>query len=164
VTRPLRDRLTTAAGLLRQDGHDDAAADVEAVLAPGGWTLLRAKDSGTSSSGTNLPLTIDRDLRDTLKAKAGEFGVTLGSVVADGFNAVLAGEWAPPKLKSTPAANKVVLNVRVDEALQNRVGKQTERLTLEVGYRVTRSSIAIAWMVEELGVEGVTVESVASAE
>lgn len=164
VTRPMRDRLTIAAGLLRQDGHDEAAADVEAVLAPGGWTLLRAKDSGSSSTTKNLPLTIDKDWRDALKTKAAELGVSLGAVVADGFNAVLAGDWMPPKLKSTPTANKVVLNVRVDEALQNRIGEQTNRLSAEVGYRVTRSSIAIGWMAEELGVEGVIVEPAPPAE
>lgn len=163
VTRPMRDRLKTAASLLRQDGHDEAATDVEAVLAPGGWTLLRAKDAGTSGTATNLPLTIDKDLRDALKAKAGEFGVTLGAVVADGYRQVLAGEWAPPKVKRT-STEKVVLNVRVDSVLQEQVNAQAARLTQEAGYRVTKSSIAIAWMAEELGVEGVTVEPTQPAE
>jgi hypothetical protein len=161
VSSPLRDRLKTAADLLRQDGHEEHAADVEAVLAPGGWTLLRANDSGTSSK--NLPLTMNKDWRDALKAKASELGVSLGAVVADGFNAVLAGEWTPPKVKRT-SGTKVVLNVRVDDALQEHVGKQATRLTKEAGYRVTKSSIAIAWMAEELGVDGVTVEPTDTAE
>jgi antitoxin component of RelBE/YafQ-DinJ toxin-antitoxin module len=156
----MRDRLTLAAQRLEEAGHPDSAADVRAVLAPGGWTLLRAKDTpGKTAAGTNLPLTIDRDLRDALKAKADEFGVTLGAVVADGFRKVLAGEWLPPKLASTPTANKVVLNVRVDDSLRKQIDEVKARLTDEAGYRVTQSSIAIAWLAEDLGVDVATVDT-----
>lgn len=159
VPRPMRDRLLAAAQHLEDAGHHESAADVRAVAAPGGWTLLRAKDTAEASAGTNLPLTIDRDLRDQLKAKADEFGVTLGSVVADGFRKVLAGEWVPPKLARSATVNKVVLNVRVDDSLRKRIDAQKERLSKNAGYRVTQSSIAIAWMAEDLGVDVATVDT-----
>lgn len=159
VPRPMRDRLITAAQRLEDAGFPDSAADVRAVAAPGGWTMLRAKDTTEATAGTNLPLTIDRDLRDRLKAKADEFGVTLGSVVADGFRKVVAGEWLPPKLARSSTANKVVLNVRVDDSLRKQVDALKDRLSAEAGYRVTQSSIAIAWMAEELGVDVATVDT-----
>ncbi|MEW1565802.1 hypothetical protein AB0454_22785 [Streptomyces sp. NPDC093509] len=155
----MRDRLLTAAQHLEDAGHTESAADVRAVVAPGGWTLLRASDPKEASGGTNLPLTINRVLRDQLKAKADEFGVTLGSVVADGFRKVLAGEWTPPQLVRTTAPEKVVLNVRVDGSLRAEINAQTAQLTETLGYRVTQSSIAVAWLAEELGVELATVDT-----
>ncbi len=160
VPRPLRDRLLTAAQHLEEAGHPDSAADVRAGLAPGGWTLLRAKDTGETgpkAERTNMPLTIERALRDQLKAKAEEFNVTLSKVVEDGFRKVLAGEWLPPKL--APTSDKVVLNVRVDDSLRKEIDAIKERLTAEAGYRVTQSSIAIAWMAEDLGVDVATVDT-----
>lgn len=155
MPRPMRDRLLTAAERLEEAGYPDSAADVRAVAAPGGWTMLRSTES---SGGTNLPLTVDRELRDQLKAKADEFGVTLGSVVADGFRRVLAGEPLPPRLAPGPTANKVVLNVRVDDSLRKQIDARKAELTKEAGYRVTQSSIAIAWMAYDLGVEVATVD------
>jgi hypothetical protein len=154
----MRDRLLTAAQHLEDAGHLESAADVRAVAAPGGWTMLRAKDTTEKTAGTNLPLTIDRGLRDQLKAKADEFGVTLGSVVADGFRKVLAGEWMPPKLARS-SKPKVVLNVRVDDSLRKQIDAVKDRLTAEAGFRVTQSSIAIAWMAEELGADAATVDT-----
>ena len=159
MPRPMRDRLLTAAQRLDEAGYPTEAADVRAVAAPGGWTMLRAKDTTEKTAGTNLPLTIDRDLRDQLKAKADEFGVTLGSVVADGFRKVVAGEWMPPRLARSSTANKVVLNVRVDDSLRKQIDAIKDRLSQEAGYRVTQSSIAIAWMAEELGADAATVDT-----
>jgi antitoxin component of RelBE/YafQ-DinJ toxin-antitoxin module len=151
----MRDRLLTAADRLEEAGYPDSAADVRAVAAPGGWTMLRSTES---SGGTNLPLTIDRDVRDQLKAKADEMGVTLGSVVADGFRKVIAGQWLPPKLAPGPTANKVVLNVRVDDSLRKQIDARKDELKKQLGYRVTQSSIAIAFMAEDLGVEVATTD------
>ena len=159
MPRPMRDRLLTAAERLEEAGYPDSAADVRAVAAPGGWTMLRTKDSSEASAGTNLPLTIDRALRDQLKAKADEFGVTLSSVVEDGFRKVLAGEWMPPKLARSATANKVVLNVRVDDSLRKQIDARKAELTAEAGYRVTQSLIAIAFMAEDLGVDIATVDT-----
>jgi hypothetical protein len=155
----MRDRLLTAAQRLENAGHPDSAADVRAVAAPGGWTMLRAKDTTESTAGTNLALTIDKDLRDQLKAKADEFGVTLGSVVADGFRRVLDGEWLPPKLAPGATANKVVLNVRVDDSLRKQIDARKLELSQQAGYRVTQSSIAIAWMAEDLGADVAIVDT-----
>ena len=159
VPRPLRDRLLTAAQHLEDAGHPESAADVRAVVAPGGWTLLRTKNSAEASSGTNLALTIDQPLRDQLKAKAEEFGVTLSSVVEDGFRKVLAGEWMPPKLARSTTKNKVVLNVRVDDSLRKQIDARKDELTAEAGYRVTQSLIAISFMAEDLGVDVATVDT-----
>lgn len=159
MPRPLRDRLLTAAQHLEDAGHPESAADVRAVAAPGGWTMLRAKEAGEGAGGTNLALTIDRDLRDQLKVKADEFGVTLSSVVEDGFRKVLAGQWLPPKLVRSTTANKVVLNVRVDDSLRKQIDAVKAELTREAGYRVTQSLIAIAFMAEDLGVDVATVDT-----
>lgn len=159
VPRPMRDRLLTAARHLEDAGFPAEAADVRAVAAPGGWTLLKEKDVAAAVGGTNLALTIDGDLRDRLKAKADEFGVTLSSVVADGFRKVVAGAWVPPKLAPTPTGDKVVLNVRVDAGLRKQVDAVKAELTRRAGYRITQSSIAIAWMAEDLGVDVATVDT-----
>jgi antitoxin component of RelBE/YafQ-DinJ toxin-antitoxin module len=155
----MRDRLLTAAQYLEDAGHPAEAADVRAVAAPGGWTMLRSKDTGEASGGKNLPLTIDKTLRDQLKAKADEFGVTLSSVVEDGFRKVLAGEWMPPKLARGVTADKVVLNVRVDDSLRKRIDERKADLSREAGYRVTQSLIAIAFMAEDLGVDVAIVDT-----
>lgn len=154
VPRPMRERLALAADRLDQAGFPDSAADVRAVTAPGGWTLLRtAAGEKSGSTMKNMPLTMDRSVRDQLKAKADEFGVTLGSLVQDGFAKVLAGEWLPPRLAPVKSGQRVVLNVRVDDALRRQVDAVVDGLIEQAGHRVSVSSIAIAWMAEELGVD-----------
>jgi hypothetical protein len=154
----MRDRLNIAAQHLEDAGFAESAADVRAVAAPGGWTLLRARGVKDGPTGTNLPLTMDRSLRDALKARADELGVTLGSVVADGFRKVVAGEWLPPKLARSKSGDKVVLNVRVDDELRRQVDAMKGELTAQAGYRVTQSSIAIAWMEYDLDVDVATTD------
>ncbi|MFE9812378.1 hypothetical protein [Streptomyces sp. NPDC005548] len=149
----MRDRLLTAAQKLEDAGALEEAADVRAVAAPGGWTLLRVKDSAEASAGAPLPLTIDRTLREQLKEKADDLGVLLGAVVTDGFQKVLDGSWTPPQLARATAPDKVVLNLRVNKDLMDQVQAQTARLSQKHGYRITKSSIAIAWLAEDLGVD-----------
>lgn len=159
VPGPMRDRLLTAAQHLEDAGHPESAADVRAVAAPGGWTLLRAATDTEKSAGTTLPLTLDKTFKQQLVAAASEFGVTLSSVVEDGFRKVLAGEWMPPKLVRKKSVERSVLNLRIDDGLRQQIEARKQELTEQAGYRVTQSSIAVAWMAEELGIDVVTADT-----
>ncbi|MFJ4473197.1 hypothetical protein ACIP2X_37685 [Streptomyces sp. NPDC089424] len=155
MARPLRDRLKTAAELLRTDGHPDAAMDVEAVLAPGGWTLLRdTKPSGTDV--VSMPFTMDKRLKDALMAAAQDTGTVLSAAVVEGWEAFLAGEFVPPKVRQVRGAagySKTTLTVTVPEELRDRVSARIPQVMEEAGYRITLSSIGVEWLMEELGVE-----------
>lgn len=153
VPGPMRDRLLIAAQHLEDAGHPESAADVRAVAAPGGWTLLRATGAESTTSRTTLTLTLDKPLKEQLVAKAADFDVTLSSVAEDGLRKVLAGEWMPPKLVRKKSVVRSVLNLRIDDSLRQQIEARQKELSEQAGYRVTQSSIAVAWMAEELGVE-----------
>ncbi|MFF1444088.1 hypothetical protein [Streptomyces sp. NPDC058295] len=158
MPRPIRERLKTAADLLQQTGHDDEAADVRAILAPGGWSLLRAQTAELGSA-SNLPIYMPKSLKGALVAAAADLGVSLSAVVRDGFQAVVDGQWVPPKTPLNrgrdrkPAGPSANLNVRVPDALRQQVEPMLPSLKSELGYRVSLASIAISWMCDELGVE-----------
>jgi hypothetical protein len=163
VARPIRDRLKTAAELLETAGHDDYAADIRAVLAPAGWTLLRS-EPGTGSKDVNVPMGIRSSLKASLVMAADEIGVSLSAVARDGLRAVVEGRWMPPQKltdrtvsrgKPDPLKN---LNVRVPEDLRDQVRSMLPELTERAGYRVTVSSILVPWLAEELGVDVPTAE------
>ena len=84
-------------------------------------------------------------------------GVSLSVVVAEGYQAVLDGEWMPPKVQRDRTRDsgyvRSVLNVRLDNALREQVRELLPQLTESAGYRVTESSIATFWMLEEFGIE-----------
>ena len=44
MARAIRNELKTAANHLRRDGHTKSADALEAVLEPGGWTMLREEE------------------------------------------------------------------------------------------------------------------------
>lgn len=158
MARPFRERLTIAANLLEQDGHDEAAADVRAVLAPGGWTMLRHQPGEGSGSGTNLAIQMPVALKAALVAAGGELGVSLSTVAQDGFRAVVEGRWVPPKTLAgktlRPKSDaKTNLNVRIPDDLVKEARPLLAKLTKKLGYRVSMASIATAWLAEELGVD-----------
>lgn len=158
VARAFRERLTIAANLLEQDGHEDAAADVRAVLAPGGWTLLRSQPGEGSGSGSNLAVQMPMSLKAALVAAGDALGVSLTAVAQDGVRAVVEGTWVPPKtLRATSLRPKsgarTNLNVRVSEELLKEVRPLLPVLTKKLDYRVSLASIVTAWLAEELGVD-----------
>jgi hypothetical protein len=163
MAHPIRERLTLASQRLKEAGYPDSAADVEAVLAPGGWTMLRAAagSSPSSSKGaSNLSITTGQDIKGALKAAADEIGVTLSAVAEDGFRALVEGRWAPPGVadrvvlpSSQKAGGRTVLNLSIPESLRERVRAMLPTLSAEAGYEVTEPRLALIWTMEELGVE-----------
>ena len=149
-TRTLRDRLTAAAHQLNKDGHSDHADAVNAVLAPGGWTLLREADAPFT---TNLPLTTRASLRDALKKAAQAKGKTLTGLVTEGHREILAGTWTPPESRrvvrrgeSAENDPRVVLNVTVEDALRQELRDRLPGLSEELGYKVTEGGSSLAYL------------------
>jgi predicted HicB family RNase H-like nuclease len=168
VAGSIRERLATAASELRAAAKQDLSADrpdaaekkldaaaaVEAVLAPRGYLLLKEQRAGSALSP--LSLTVDESLKQALVAAAAEFDVVLDGLVEEAYRKVRDGEWIPPervKSRKGQAGPKKVLQVRVDGALREEVQGMLAELTEQAGYRVLESSIAISYMCEELGVE-----------
>lgn len=159
MARPIRERLMTAADLLQEAGHDNAAADVRAVVAPGGWKLLHGQPGTGQGPASNVAMSVSVALKASLFAAAGDIGVSLSAVAADGYRAVIEGRWTPPKLLMDRTASRpkstarVNLNVRIPDTLINQVRLMLPELTKALGYRVSLASIAITWLAEELGVD-----------
>lgn len=156
VARTLHERLKTAAHQLRQEGHTASADAVEAVLVPGAWTMLR---EGESAFTTNLPLTMNERLRDSLKRAADRQLKNLSAVVAEGFRKVMDGSWTPPEpvraqRGSVDHSKRVVLNVTIDDALRGEFREGLPVLQDELRYKrkLTEGGIAIAYMCHVLGV------------
>lgn len=99
----LRDDLTAAAVKLREVGSDNLAAAVDTVLAPGGWTRLRAAPlpEGESAAQPNLPVRMLVTERDAIKAAAEAAGDILTRVVESGFEEFLAGGF-DPRVRNRP--------------------------------------------------------------
>jgi hypothetical protein len=160
VARSIRDQLTTAAQHLRDAGHEESAYAVDAVLAPGGWTLLREQEGAYT---TTIPLTIRTSLKDALTAAADKQAKTLSSVVAEGHQKVLDGSWTPPqptgRTPMAPGDSRVVLNVTVDDALRKELRRRLAELGQTLGYKVTESGIAVAYLRHRLGVTDEVLDS-----
>lgn len=172
VSRPIRERLTTAADLLQKAGdrleqeqqpeeaaaHYEAASDVRAILQPAGWTLLRA-EPGTGSQDTNVPIQLPETFKAQLVRAADEMGVSLSAVARDGYRAVVEGRWVPTeplRVKGRPGSKPVVrkaLNLRVPQDLMDQLKPMLPKLSKELGFRVTVAGIGTAWLAEELGVD-----------
>jgi hypothetical protein len=154
VTRPWRERLQKAANVLRADGHEEEALDVEAVLAPGAWNWLRETESKGGLSP--LPLTMDKRLRDALASAAEDKGAVPSAVVAERFQAFVDGEFVPPRVRQTRGSahySKTTMTVTVPKDLRAQVSAKIPQVAEEAGYRITLSSIAIEGLLDELGVE-----------
>jgi hypothetical protein len=154
VARPLRERLKNAAALLRADGHEEAALDVEAVAAPGGWTLIR-ETQPTQSDVVSLPLTLDRRLKERI-VKAGEAtGTVLSNVATEGLQAFKEGRFVPSRVQQSRGTgySKTTLTVTIPQGLRDEVRAMLPAAIQDAGYRITVSSIVLEWLLEELGVE-----------
>jgi hypothetical protein len=150
--------LTTAAKLLRTFDHKDAAkatAALDAVLAPGGWKLLRPD----YTPGDNLAIYMDLDIREKLKAAAAAAGDILGEVVTDGFRAFIEGTWTPrqpgqrARRNSGATSKKGNLNVTPDNEVRRQARNRAEDVSAELGWRVTEAKLAAAWLIEKYGLD-----------
>ncbi|MFD7855245.1 hypothetical protein ACFV6B_13295 [Streptomyces microflavus] len=121
TNRSLRTELQAAASLLRDGGDLGYAEAVNAVLAPGGWKELR--DTDTDGTETNMAIRIEQRYRDAVVTAAAK-RVTITSVVNEGFQKYLAGEFTPrPRVQGrrTTGEKVVNLNVRPNAALHGQV-------------------------------------------
>jgi hypothetical protein len=124
---------------------------IEGFLAPGGWVLLRDSDTRETSQ---LSLMMSADLKADLRAASAEFAVPLPALAEEGYRKALETGWRPPKAtKARSGGKRSILPVSVDDSLRKQVQPQLAEWSREAGYRVTESSIAIAWMCSELGVD-----------
>jgi hypothetical protein len=164
--RPIRERLNIAADLLTKDGerleaeerhqdaaeHFEAAADIRAVLAPGGWSMLRSA-AGTAPSSSNLAVQMGSKLKASLEVAAREFDMSLSSIAAEGLRAAARGEFLPPRAHpgEGPRTN---LNVRIPDDVLRELGEgRLAELSAEAGYRISKANIVTAWLADELGVD-----------
>ena len=172
MTHPARARLIEGNKLLKSVAASadlepaqserllEFALDVDAMLAPRGWVILR--DSDEAAVLAQLSLTITRALREALKSAEAEFATPLGPLADQGFRAALDG-WLPPKTltrrsrtaqeSASKANERAVLQIEVNAALRKQVLEQLPQMTERAGYRVTLSSIALSWISEQLGVD-----------
>lgn len=152
VAGSIRDRLTSAAAVLRESEHFDEASAVESVLAPRGYLLLqRTEQRGTASP---LTITINEDLKQALTAAGEEFGVVFSGLADEAYQKVRAG-WIPPRplQKRGPGVKRAVLNVTVDSVLRSEVREMLPALRERAGYKVAEGNLVLSYICEELGVE-----------
>ncbi|MFJ7297576.1 hypothetical protein [Streptomyces collinus] len=168
MDRTRRDELEIASALLHKiaDGAEITAGDslkavvaaaaVDAVMEPGGWTQLREAEGVYT---TNLPITTRASVRDALKKAAKAKRKSLTALVTEGHREVLAGTWTPPQSRrvvrrgeSAAKDARVVLNVTVEDALRQELRKRLASLSDELGYTVTEGGIALAYLKHKLGI------------
>lgn len=150
MARTIRERLATAVGQLKEAGHYDSAAAVEAVAAPRGYLLLR-KDE-TRASASNLSITLDAKLKQAIQDAGEEYSVVLSGLAEEAYRRVIQEGWVPPKMNRNPRT-KTVLNVKVDDELRQQVRGMLPALTEDAGYRVSEGNIVLSHICEELGIE-----------
>lgn len=77
-------------------------------------------------------------------------------LIEEGYTKVLSGAWRPyeiPKAAQGSDYERDILPVRVDGALIDQVRAKCPELKQELGYRVTPPTIAIDYLISELGLE-----------
>ncbi|MEU9761830.1 hypothetical protein AB0D98_19200 [Streptomyces sp. NPDC047987] len=166
--RTIRARLTTGQNLLRRQADTIAATDAPAaeearaaadaiaeVLAPQGWSLLRRAESlanPASAGAPNLPIHMNLEIREALKAKAAAKGATLTADVNEAFRKFVAGEFvpdAPIRSRRNSGAEKGNLNVSPDADLVQQIKNLAEEKSAEYGWKVTPARVASAYLMKK---------------
>lgn len=127
TNRELRTGLVAASERLREVNSPDLAAWIDKALAPKGWVALRATDPA-GASVPNLPISMDKTVRDQIVAAAQAAGTSVTADVNEGYLGVLAGEYTPRKpvrARYGAAAEKANLNVTPARSLMQRVEEAT---------------------------------------
>ncbi|MGW2843981.1 hypothetical protein [Streptomyces sp. NPDC001274] len=166
--RTIRARLTAGETVLRQQANAlattdapaaaqalDAADAIAEVLAPQGWGLLRRAEAlanPDSPPTPNLPIHMNKEIRETLKERAAAKDTTLTADVNDAFRKFLAGEFvpgAPIRSRRNSGAAKGNLNVTPDPALVQQVKDLAEAKSAEYGWTVTPARVATAYLMRK---------------
>lgn len=155
VAGMIRPNLVEAVTVLKDAGRHDLASSVEALNKPRGYLLLQRTEDMTPSP---LSLTVPLPLKQELESTAREMDQVLDSLADDAYRKVLDGDWVPPRWHRSkrPGHKTAVFQVTVDKGLRHQVQELLPQLTGEAGYRVTESSIVLAHMCDELGVDSGT--------
>jgi hypothetical protein len=150
-----RAHIELAASKLRAGGDPQIADTLDQLLAPHGYRML-VVDRARSGDEQNLAISVAEPLRERIYIEAERTGSDLSEVVALGIRRVLAGQWTPPHIpKARRGSNirKVNLNVPVDVELLQQLRESLPELVKQLEYKVTAPSIALAWLVQEFGLE-----------
>ncbi|MEV6165789.1 hypothetical protein AB0L71_28520 [Streptomyces sp. NPDC052052] len=149
--RTIRARLAAASAKLTEAGSPDLAAAVDEVLAPNGWGLLRRTEENADTN-PNLAIFMNKEIRESLKAKAEAKGTTLTADVTEAFRKFVAGEFvpdAPIRSRRNSGAEKGNLNVRPDADLLQQVKDLAEQKSAEYGWTVTPARVASAYLMRK---------------
>jgi hypothetical protein len=153
VASSVRPLLAETVTFLKEHGKYEHAAAVEAVNAPRGYLLLQRTET---MKPRQLSLTATKSVRDQLRKAETEFEQVLDSLADKAYRLALAGEWLPPETKrprrNRPGDEAAVLQVQVDSDLWEQVQQELPALSRKAGYKVTHSSIILAYLCDELGV------------
>jgi hypothetical protein len=148
-------KLRQASAHLRSTGAPDLAEEVDFVLTDEGARFLNRMRWGTvADENPNLAISVTPELRARLKALASENGKKLDQILREGFDRYIAGEWLPPEpVKRSRGVEKVNLNLRTDAGQRKRLRELKPERSEELGYQVPDAWIALAWLLEEFGLE-----------
>lgn len=148
-------KLHQASAHLRSTGAPELAAEVDFVLTDEGARFLNRLRWGTvADDNPNLAISVTPELRARLKALASENGKKLDQIVRDGFDRYIAGRWLPPEpMKRRRGLEKVNLNLRTDAGQRQRLRELKAERSEELGFQVADAWIALAWLLEEFGLE-----------
>ncbi|HEX5569693.1 MAG TPA: hypothetical protein VFY14_22700 [Streptomyces sp.] len=155
----VRDQLTEASAVLSRHGRPDLADAVEYVNSPRGFATVERlygpaylKEVLPSIRPDNMPIGMERQAREHIKAAAKAAGDTLTEVVEEGLRAFVAGEFRPgkPARAAYGQGDRVNLNLRPDAALVEQAAElcQDEALAAELGWEPRVTTVARLWLLE----------------
>ncbi|MFC9497673.1 hypothetical protein [Streptomyces sp. NPDC056982] len=150
-----RAHLELAAAKMRAGGDPQIADTLDQLRAPHGYRMLVA-DRVRSGTELNLQMFVEKSLRDRIYSEAKRTDSNLESVLDEGLRGALDGSWTPPyipRARRGSSVEKVALNVMVDAELLQELRAGLPALVESLGYKVTAPTIALAWLVQEFGLE-----------
>jgi hypothetical protein len=103
-----------------------------------------------------LNLIVPPRLAEAIREQLAVVGADLRQIVSEGYGKVLAGSWTPyviPKAAQGSDYERTTLSVYVNIGLVEQVQEKARQLMVKLGYRVTSQSIAIDYLISELGLE-----------
>lgn len=126
-THSIRDTLTQASAKLAAVGSPGLAEAVDAVLAPGGWELLRGTDpSRTEGTERNLAINIPETIRDQIRAAVAADAEmeSVTAAVNHGYWLFLNGSFIPAGRQGRSVEGsgaRVNLNVRPSGQMREQI-------------------------------------------
>jgi len=151
----VKNRLVEAAAVLREHQRPDLADAVDYVLSPKGWPMLGRLRSaaGGSDLPKNLPISMQRPVKEHIKRAAAAKGDDLTTVVEEGLRAFINGDFRPgrPPRAEYGTSDRVNLNLRPDGELVQQAKAMCEDKALPeewLGWRPSVSVVARLWLLE----------------